>query len=72
MAMSPERRALIESWPCWGCLDPRGAELRHALAQGTLDLDDESHCSPFSGLPLGCCRIKSAPVITTDDRLGER
>jgi hypothetical protein len=72
MAMSAERRALIESWECWGCLDPRGAELRHALAQGGWDLNDESKLSPFSGRPLGCCRIRSAPIVTTDDRRGER
>jgi hypothetical protein len=72
MAMSPERRALIENWPCWSCLDPRGADLRHMLAQGTFDLDDETKCSPFSGRPLGCCRIRSTPIITSGDRRGER
>jgi hypothetical protein len=72
MAMSPERRAVVEAWPCWSCLDDRGADLRHALAQGAFDLDNEAKCSPISGLPIGCCKIRSAPIVTTGDRLGER
>jgi hypothetical protein len=68
--MSAERRAVVESWPCWSCLDERGEMLRHALAQGAFDLDDEAKCSPHSGLPLGCCRIRSTPIVATGDRLG--
>jgi hypothetical protein len=72
MAMSAERRAVVETWPCWSCLDPRGVELRHMLAQGGFDLDNEAKNSPFSGLPIGCCKITSAPIITTGDHLGQR
>jgi hypothetical protein len=43
-------------------LDPRGADLRHALARAG-GIVDESQCSPVSRLPLGCCRIRSTPIM---------
>jgi hypothetical protein len=46
-----ERR--IEDLPCLHCTDPRGADLRHALAQAG-GIVDENQCSPVSHLPLGC------------------
>jgi hypothetical protein len=48
----------IEDLPCLQCQDPRGADLRHALAQ-IGGIVDEGQCSPVSRLPLGCCRIRS-------------
>jgi hypothetical protein len=54
-----ERR--IEDLPCWRCTDPRGEDLRHALAQSG-GIVDENQCSPVSRLPLGCCRIRSTLI----------
>jgi hypothetical protein len=51
----------IADLPCWRCTDPRGEDLRHALAQ-TGGIVDEQQCSPSSGLPLGCCKIKSTLI----------
>jgi hypothetical protein len=51
----------IEDLSCWPCTDPRGADLCHALAQAG-GIIDENQCSPYSRLPLGCCRIRSAPI----------
>jgi hypothetical protein len=51
----------IEDLPCWRCEDLRGADLRHALAQAG-GVVDERQCSPVSGLPFGCCRIRSMPI----------
>jgi hypothetical protein len=59
-------REVIENLPCWSCLDDRGADLRHALGQGALDLEDEGRFSPYSGLPLGCCRIRVACIMPRD------
>jgi hypothetical protein len=50
----------IESLPCWQC--PRGADLRHALAQ-TDGIVDERQCSPVLRLPIGCCRIRSTAIV---------
>jgi hypothetical protein len=52
----------VESLPCWQCTDPRGADLRHALAQSG-EFVDERQCSPASGLPFGCCRIRSMAIM---------
>jgi hypothetical protein len=52
----------IEDLPCLKCTDPRGADLRHALAQAGGVIDDENQISPSSRLPLGCCRIRSMPI----------
>jgi hypothetical protein len=52
----------IEDLPCWRCTDPRGADLRHALAQ-TGGIIDEAQCSPISRLPLGCCRITTTAIV---------
>jgi hypothetical protein len=53
----------IEDLPCLHCTDPRGADLRHALAQSG-GVIDERQCSPVSRLPLGCCRISSTPIMS--------
>ena len=53
----------VDDLPCASCTDPRGAEIRHALAQ-TGNLVDELQLSPHSRLPVGCCRIRSMPVVT--------
>jgi hypothetical protein len=53
----------IEDLPCLQCTDPRGADLRHALAQAG-GVVDENQCSPVSRLPLGCCRIRSTPIMS--------
>ena len=52
----------VEDLPCWRCQDPRGADIRHALAQ-TGGIVDERQCSPVSRLALGCCRIRSTPIM---------
>jgi hypothetical protein len=54
-----ERR--IEDLPCHRCTDPRGADLRHALAQNG-GVINENQCSPSSGLPFGCCRVRSTLI----------
>jgi hypothetical protein len=41
----------VEDLPCWQCQDPRGADLRHELAQAG-GIVDENQCSPVSRLPL--------------------
>ena len=56
--MSTDTVRTIEDLPCLQCEDPRGTDLRHALAQ-TGGGVDENQCSPVSRLPLGCCRIRS-------------
>jgi hypothetical protein len=58
---SPDVERLVQDLPCWGCSDPRGADLRFALAQSGGAVD-EKQCSPASGLPWGCCRIQSMPI----------
>jgi hypothetical protein len=62
MSTSIDTVRRIEDLPCHRCTDPRGADLRHALAQ-TGGIVDESQCSPVSRLPLGCCRIRSTPIM---------
>jgi hypothetical protein len=61
MSTSTDTVRTIEDLPCLQCTDPRGEDLRHALAQ-TGGIVDERQCSPSSGLPLGCCKIRSTPV----------
>ena len=51
----------IEDLPCLKCTDPRGEDLRHALAQAG-GVIDEKQTSPYSGLPWGCCRIRSTLI----------
>jgi hypothetical protein len=62
MSTSTDIELKIEDLPCWQCTDPRGADLRFALAQAG-GIIDEKQCSPYSKLPLGCCRISSTPII---------
>ena len=50
----------IEDLPCYRCTDPRGEDLRHVLRSG--GVVDEAQCSPTTGLPIGCCRIRSTPI----------
>jgi hypothetical protein len=61
MSTSTDTERTIEDLPCWRCTDPRGEDLRHALAQ-TGGVIDETQCSPVSGLPWGCCRIRSTVI----------
>jgi len=63
MSTSADSVRSIEDLPCWRCTDPRGADLRHALAQ-TGGVVDEKQCSPSSGLQLGCCRIRSTLIMS--------
>jgi hypothetical protein len=63
MSTSADITRRIEDLPCWQCTDPRGADLRHALAQ-TGGIVDEKQCSPVSRLPFGCCRISSTPITS--------
>jgi hypothetical protein len=51
----------LKIYPAGDGTDPRGADLRHALAQAG-GIVDEKQWSPVSGLPLGCCRIRSTPI----------
>jgi hypothetical protein len=64
--MDDETRRRIEAWPCWSCLSHAGAALHHQLAQ-TSELPSEAQRSPTSGLPIGCCRIRAVPIVTSDD-----
>jgi hypothetical protein len=61
MSTSADTERRIEDLPCWRCTDPRGADLRYALAQAG-GVIDEQQCSPSSGLPFGCCRIRSTLI----------
>jgi hypothetical protein len=63
MSISTDTVRTIADLPCSRCTDPRGADLRHALAQSG-GVIDENQCSPVSRLPLGCCRIRSTPIIS--------
>jgi hypothetical protein len=56
----------IEDLPCWKCENPAGADLRRSLAQ-VGGIVDEAQCSPYTGLPIGCCRIRSAVVMQQAD-----
>jgi hypothetical protein len=51
----------IEDLPCWQCADPCADDLRHALAQ-TGGVVNEAQCSPTTGLPIRCYRIRSTPI----------
>jgi hypothetical protein len=62
MSTSADVERSIEDLPCLRCTDPRGEDLRHALAQ-TGGIINENQVSPISHLPLGCCRIRSTPVM---------
>jgi hypothetical protein len=55
----------IEELPCRQCPHPRGANVRHALAQ-TGELS-EAQRSPATGLPMSCCRIRSMAVVSSND-----
>jgi hypothetical protein len=55
------RSSIVRTVSVEVCTDPRGEDLRHALAQ-TGGIVDEKQCSPASGLPLGCCRIRSTLI----------
>jgi hypothetical protein len=66
MSTSTDTVRTIEDLPCWRCTDPRGADLRHALAQAG-GVVDERQVSPVSGLPLGYCRIRSTPIHLQQD-----
>jgi hypothetical protein len=61
MSTSTDVTHTLKDLPCLYCTDPRGADLRHALAQSG-GIVDEKQCSPYSHLPLGCCRISSTPI----------
>jgi hypothetical protein len=58
---SSDTARTIADLPCLKCTDPRGEDLRHMLAQ-TGGIVDETQCSPVSGLPFGCCRIRSTLI----------
>jgi hypothetical protein len=62
MSTSTDTVRRIEDLPCLQCTDPRGEDLRHMLAQNG-GVIDENQCSPYSRLPLGCCRIQSTPIM---------
>ena len=66
MSTSADTMRRIEDLPCWRCEDPRGEDLRHALAQ-TGGVINEAQISPYSQLPLGCCRISSTPISVQRD-----
>jgi hypothetical protein len=66
MSTSTDTVRTIEDLPCLRCTDPRGADLRHALAQAG-GIIDERQCSPVLRLPLGCCRISSTPISLQRD-----
>jgi hypothetical protein len=53
----------IADLPYLHCTDPRGEDLRQALAQSGGAID-ENQCSPYSRLPFGCCRIRSTPIMS--------
>jgi hypothetical protein len=59
----------VEDWPCWSCLHERGVEIRAWLAQ-TGELPNEAQRSPTTGLPIGCCRIRSVPIVSPSDATG--
>jgi len=50
----------IADLPCWKCQAPQAADVRHLLGQCG-ELEDMQR-SPTSGLPIGCCRIRSSPI----------
>jgi hypothetical protein len=62
MSTSDTERTIADL-PCLKCADPRGEDLRHALAQAG-GVIDERQVSPTSGLPLGCCKITSTPIVS--------
>jgi hypothetical protein len=66
MSTSADIERRIEDLPCWRCTDPRGEDLRFALAQAG-GVINENQCSPVSRLPLGCCRIRSTPISLQRD-----
>jgi len=50
--------------PCCRCSHPKAADVKHAYGNGAF-LDGGGEWSP-SGLPLQCCRIRTAGVIGGD------
>jgi hypothetical protein len=63
MSTSTDTVRTIEDLPSWRCTDPRGEDLRFALAQSG-GIIDENQCSPYSRLPLGCSRIRSTLIMS--------
>jgi hypothetical protein len=61
MSTSTDTERTIADLPCLKCTDPCGEDLRHMLAQ-TGGIVDEQQCSPSSGLPFGCCKIRSTLI----------
>jgi hypothetical protein len=60
----------IEDLPCLRCPSPQGADVRHCIGQfGGLE---EAQCSPTTGLPIGCCRIRSVPLVQQESDLAAR
>jgi hypothetical protein len=49
-----EWRLWVEDLPCLQCLHPCGDDVRFALAQDQLDLQQRTP----SGLPMLCCRVR--------------
>ena len=64
------RPRTIDDLPCRDCTDPCAADVRHAVALAD-GIVNEKFCSPFSKLPVGCCRIHSS-TIPTDVRFANR
>ena len=54
----------FEDLPCSRCSHPKAWNVRHAFGSGAF-LDGGGQWSP-GGLPLMCCRIKTAGVIGGD------
>jgi hypothetical protein len=52
----------FEDLPCARCENPLGADLRRMMASCG-GIIDETQVSPYSGLPIGCCRIVSTSAI---------
>jgi hypothetical protein len=78
MSISTDTVREVEDLPCWRCQDPRGADIRHALAQ-TGGIVDERQGSPVSRLPLGegLTRMREGTVlyrsdVTARSTLGQR
>jgi hypothetical protein len=51
----------FDKLPCWTCEKPVAADVRCYLGQCDEEIP-EAQRSPYSGLPIGCCRIRTAPI----------
>jgi hypothetical protein len=51
----------FDKLPCWACKAPQAADIRCYLGQCGGEVA-EANRSPFSGLPIGCCRIRSTSI----------